>query len=156
MTTLKRLLNQKQQLTDQLAELDQQIKDARGRQLIPCRCCNKKHAISKLHLLVDHYYVEPYSCSGGDYWRTGSKYFVCPNTNIAHRFVFKQHRDYTKREVFAYDEEAQFFRYYENCFGSSEDTYGVKRKTVCSDYISQNSDKFGIVLHDPTNYWPAS
>lgn len=41
--------------------------------------CGRKFRIGVLQYIQNEWYVEPYSCTGGDYWNTGSVYTICPN-----------------------------------------------------------------------------
>jgi rubrerythrin len=73
------------------AEIDKQIKDLqeqkerlRSNRKWKCPSCGKGTAISKLTVQVVEYYVEPYSCTGGDYWTSGEnpEYNIeCPKCN---------------------------------------------------------------------------
>ena len=49
--------------------------------------CEKTFPIKDIVFLQTHWYVEPYSCSGGDYWKTGEGNWVCPNCNHRNRLV---------------------------------------------------------------------
>lgn len=56
-------------------ELDHRARRKRLR----CGFCGKSHQVSKLTLIQTHYYVRPYSCTGGDYWNMGEKQYECPS-----------------------------------------------------------------------------
>ena len=49
------------------------------RKRLTCGFCRKQHTVSKLTLIQTHWYVEPYSCTGGDYWKAGEKQYECPS-----------------------------------------------------------------------------
>ncbi len=58
--------------------------------------CGKKSRIGNLVYIQTHYYVSPYSCSGGDYWNEGEGQFDCPK--CGHR-----NRMYDRPEVMELD-----------------------------------------------------
>jgi len=47
--------------------------------------CGKKLAISRLTYIQTHWYVAPYSCTGGDYWNSGEGQFFCPECKKLNR-----------------------------------------------------------------------
>lgn len=55
------------------------LDDKRRDQKLQCGWCGKRHAVRKLTLIQTHWYVEPYSCTGGDYWNQGEKQYECPS-----------------------------------------------------------------------------
>lgn len=83
-----------QKLEDELKDLQNQckakeaevIKHRRKYMYITCdggkynfKHCNKKFRIGSLPYIQSEWYVKPYSCTGGDYWRNGSVFTICPN-----------------------------------------------------------------------------
>lgn len=47
--------------------------------------CNKKIKIKELTYIQKHFYVSPYGCSGGDYWKEGEGFFICPHCGHLNR-----------------------------------------------------------------------
>jgi hypothetical protein len=79
------------QLNAEVAELEQEMKalekkrdELLGRTLVQCinsrygKGCGKKHRICNLVYIRTHWYVQPYGCTGGDYWNEGEGNFICP------------------------------------------------------------------------------
>ena len=51
------------------------------RSLIKCTACGKQSRLFSWSFIQNQYYVEPYSCTGGDYWlnsETRCCHIVCP------------------------------------------------------------------------------
>ena len=68
-----------EQIDKQIEELKAQREELRKNKLWGCPKCEKKTKISKLGILVDQYYEEPYSCMGGDRWMSTDEFFIsCP------------------------------------------------------------------------------
>jgi len=44
--------------------------------------CGKFHLAKDIDLIQHYFYVEPYSCSAGDYWIPKEYYFYCPECNL--------------------------------------------------------------------------
>jgi len=55
----------------QLLKLQKRLQVLKGRQTIKCNACGHENELNSLTLEVEYYYVEPYGCSGGDYWTDG-------------------------------------------------------------------------------------
>ncbi len=68
--------------------------------------CGAMLCIGDLEYIQTHWYTEPYSCTGGDYWNAGEGQFVCPK-------CLKLNRLYERPDVV---DMKQFF-------GSVRDTY---------------------------------
>jgi hypothetical protein len=66
------------------------------KKMLPCVACNKKCLIANVTLYQTHWYVEPYSCNGGDYWNKGECQFVCHHCNVLNRLLYSQEYDYSK------------------------------------------------------------
>lgn len=73
-------MNEKQ-LEHQKAQIEKRLATARGRKFWVCPGCQQRTQVRLLDLVVRLYYVEPFSCTGGDYWTRGDKptfYVTCP------------------------------------------------------------------------------
>src|SRR4051794_16353658 len=62
-----------------LMTLNKRLDEAQSRKRLTCGFCGKRHQVSKLTLIQTHFYIEPYSCTGGDYWKRGEKQYECPS-----------------------------------------------------------------------------
>lgn len=51
------------------------------------RHCGKKFEVSRLLYIQNECYVEPYSCTGGDYWEDGGVFTICPNCGESIRII---------------------------------------------------------------------
>ena len=65
-----------------LAELKQERDVLLAQTKLYCVECMQSHPISKYTYLQTHWYVEPYGCSGGDYYKQGDGECVCPCTAV--------------------------------------------------------------------------
>jgi len=70
---------------------------ARGRRMIGCGSCEKKSPARLWVLLQKEFYVSPYSCTGGDYWRDGEKDIKCPKCGVWNRCIFKHGKSVAKK-----------------------------------------------------------
>ena len=61
----------------ELDRVNNELEVAKGDEMITCSHCNSRTAVKHLTLLRHHNYVEPYSCSGGDYWTHDYDVVVC-------------------------------------------------------------------------------
>ena len=106
----------------QLREAERALDDARARRRIKC-ACGRSHAIRDLDLIVTHYYIEPYGCTSGDYWRAGEWCFVCPK-GVRNRLLFNDYEvDYDQRHTIGAAAEATFKHLYGGLFKSSTDEH---------------------------------
>jgi ribosomal protein S27AE len=63
------------------AELYKRQLAAIRRKFLRCSRCKKNSRLSSWSFIQGMYYVEPFSCTGGDYWlnsRTDSCHIICP------------------------------------------------------------------------------
>ena len=51
-----------------LKNLKAELEDAKGDEYFCCEQCGKRTQVSKTTLIRKHQYVQPYGCTGGDYW----------------------------------------------------------------------------------------
>ena len=93
-----------EQIDTKIAQLEQQkgdinvlIESLKSQILVKCcspwyknHGCGTLHKISDLTYIQQHYYVKPYSCSGGDYWSEGEGQFVCPTCGYLNRLLGKK------------------------------------------------------------------
>lgn len=47
--------------------------------------CGKLLAVHTIQYIQTHWYVSPYSCTGGDYWNEGEGDFICPKCSYRNR-----------------------------------------------------------------------
>jgi hypothetical protein len=59
--------------------------------LITCHNCGANHEIGSIPYIQTHWYVEPYGCTGGDYYKTGEGKWDCPGCGFTNRLYDKPH-----------------------------------------------------------------
>lgn len=121
------------------------LKTKRANQQIKC-CCGKYHAVKNCALIVTHWYVKPYSCSGGDYWVSGEWNFIGP-CGVRNRLLFDDYGvEYNKRDeigiaaepTFKYNYPAELWRSIENEYGDKSDTNNINK------YVDNHRKRFGL------------
>lgn len=66
------------QTEKEIEERQERIKELKGKLKYKCPSCKKMSMLKHTAAIQHHYYVEPYSCTGGDYWVTNGVSWVCP------------------------------------------------------------------------------
>ncbi len=72
-------------LEEETAQVQRELDEAIGYTEVECtsncygKGCGRMTRIRDLVYMATHWYVQPYSCSGGDYWREGDGEFDCPH-----------------------------------------------------------------------------
>lgn len=66
-------------------KVDEMHHAALGRKTVRCGGCGKSTQIGKLTYIQTHWYVRPYSCNGGDYWKEGEGQYDCPKCGTRNR-----------------------------------------------------------------------
>lgn len=61
---------------------DEQIRNS----LLECKC-GSLFKIDTIEYIQTHYYVTPYSCTGGDYWNQDEGQWKCPTCNFTNRLI---------------------------------------------------------------------
>ncbi len=84
------------------------IRDGTKYYFVPQGGCEKEFPIGELEYIRTHWYTEPYSCNGGDYWNEGEGQFICPECGLKNRFI---------------DEERKFLKTKQYQFKSIRDTH---------------------------------
>jgi hypothetical protein len=86
-----------------IAELERELDALRtkegkkkSRRYVTCGGCDRRSQIGKIVYLQTHYYVRPYSCSGGDYWTPSNGEFICPKCGVRNRLLAK-YSDYAAK-----------------------------------------------------------
>lgn len=131
-------------LEAELEKAEKGLEAKRASRRILCQC-GKKHAIKDLHLIKTHWYVKPYSCSGGDYYVEGEFNFVGP-CGVRNRLLFDDYSvDYNKRDDIGVAAEPTFKHLYRYLFKSSEDEYGDKSgvNNICR-YVNERRKHFEL------------
>lgn len=81
-TTLQRQLDK---LDNDRVEVLKQKLQAIQRVLVMCVKCRKKSRLGTWSFIQERWYVEPYSCAGGDYWnysKTETCDITCPKCGV--------------------------------------------------------------------------
>lgn len=89
MTSLRELEREHARVEKELLALRQEIAVARGRKTVQCNHCKKRTPVKRLTYIQEHYYVEPYGCTGGDYWKQSEGRFLCPFCNYENRLIYR-------------------------------------------------------------------
>lgn len=100
---------------------EQAVREHRALKTIRCRACANYHAIKDMRLIVTHWYVSPYGCSGGDYWDEGEWHAVCPTTETRNRLLFNDR--YEDRKTIGKGAEVTFKHIYRGLFKESQNEY---------------------------------
>lgn len=130
-----------------LKQLHIKLKHARANKSFVCVVCNGKHKIKDCVGVQTHWYVNPYSCSSGDYWEEGEMYIVCPTTpGVANRVLFSNIGvPHEKRKQYIWDVESQFKLIYSSLFKEMINTHRENPyRTINTDYFDNNRKKFGL------------
>lgn len=109
--------------------------------------CGRRHALKSCVLIRTHWYVRPFSCSGGDYWLPGEWHIVCPHTGVRNRMLFDcQSIPYDRRNDINWNAEEQFKCWYQSCFLAVQDEYKDKPDgPTCNNYyVDKRHKQFGI------------
>lgn len=130
---MSKLLERRAVLEAEIEKINTRLDKLKGHKTLKC-FCGKKHKIQDLTLLVDYWYTEPYSCTGGDYYNEGEKAFVCPdNLDVKNRLFdndWEYKVTYDKRSEFQNNIIKQFMREYQHKFKEQIDVYDKKYKEV--------------------------
>lgn len=59
--------------------------------------CGAELRVGALVYLQTHWYVEPFSCTGGDYWNAGEGQFICPKCGAKNRLYERPEVEKLKR-----------------------------------------------------------
>ena len=81
MSNLVVVQNKLNRLENERKRAREEQRDIIRRSLIRCTVCRKQSRLFSWTFIQDKYYVEPYSCTGGDYWlnsETRGCHLVCP------------------------------------------------------------------------------
>lgn len=52
--------------------------------------CGREFPVGELTYIQTQFYVKPYSCTGGDYWKNGEGRFKCPACGRINRLIFER------------------------------------------------------------------
>ena len=143
-----------QQILEQEIKLDKlydRLDKKRANKNIECVCCKTKHKIKDLTAIQTYSYVEPYSCSGGDYWNESELMFICPVTEKINRLLFLNIYDipYENRYDPVNNIELQFRNMYKNLFKDCENFYPKKNmyyNFLNNEYVNKNYKKYGLSI----------
>ena len=126
---MSKLLARKAELLAEVDKIDITLEKLKGNRTLLCGC-GKKHKIKELTLMRDHWYVEPYSCSAGDYYNEGEKSFLCLDDPSVRNRIFdnnwKYKVSYSNRDKLCNDIIEQFMREYRSNFKELIEVYDDK------------------------------
>ncbi len=142
------------QLGSRLAALQQErelilkaIDELNSQQAIKCASCEAYHEIRELTAIQNHWYVDPWGCTGGDYWVEGELQFICPTTGVINRLLFDNTDvPWDKREEYEYNPALQFKRKYRHLFKEVKNSYGeTEGAWVNNFYVDRHRERFDLV-----------
>ena len=138
---MSKLLERRAKLEAEIAKIDITLEKLKGNRTLLCGC-GQKHKIKDLTLLRDYWYVEPYSCSAGDYYNEGEKAFICLDDSTVRNRIFdngwKYKVSYSNRDKLENDIIKQFMREYKNRFRAIIDVYDDKYKEIGVTHFYNN------------------
>ncbi len=105
---------------------------------IRCANCNRNNQISKTQLFQTHWYVMPYSCTGGDCWREGECQFLCKHCSYINRLLFKEEFDYKLLEYVS-EVKNNFMQHIKPKFGNIKDTHDKDDMTKTNKWVNNFS-----------------
>lgn len=68
-------------LENRIKLLKTDLADAKKDELFACSRCKKRTVVKNISVVKEHYYIEPYSWGGGDYWRFSNYLTLCTKCN---------------------------------------------------------------------------
>ena len=116
---MKLLTDKEIRLRNEIAERRFEIARIRSLRKWTCKKCGCREVIKNLYLVMDYYYVSPYSCTGGDYWKQNDELkVICPECGIMSRYYGDTNQMY------------RLVKEYSNSFGGLIDEYSDSRARV--------------------------
>lgn len=106
--TLKKKIEKKK---NKIKELEEQLVESYRDETLYFPCCDKTQRIRDTIKVISEYYVAPYSCSGGDYWKDDDTlYFQCNSCKQIVRYwdEYRWKVPYTKQDLLENNVSGQF------------------------------------------------
>ena len=124
--------NKEKQIQQQINDLYEELEETKGRRQVTCPNCKKRTPVNQATIIIPHYYVAPYSCTGGAYWDRMNEYqFYCEKCDSFHRaYTGSFDKDWVTKEYkpsALKDPRVQlylFIKKYESYFGEKLKVYG--------------------------------
>lgn len=138
--SLEKLQDVLEDALSEVAKTKVRINNWYGEQSIPCAECNKSMIVKESTLVDVEYYVQPYSCTGGDYWSHQEYRVVCQHCSIHNRIMLSDYDlPYSAREKISNRREYMFFSRYYDSFKEKISMKDTDRfKTVNNNYVEAN------------------
>jgi len=87
---MQAIVREREALAAQIAPLNTALAELAEREFelikmgvrLKCRECGKTSSLGRWDFVQNHWYAQPYSCTGGDYWnanKTETCHIACPN-----------------------------------------------------------------------------
>lgn len=109
MSSLRAVEREREAARAVLRQAERNVDDVQRRRRLLCNHCGKRTTVCRLVYLQYHYYVEPYGCTGGAYWREGEGRFLCPHCKYENRLIYREEvvalRRYFAKERDVYPEK---------------------------------------------------
>lgn len=123
------------EIRQKINELSSELVDLRGEKMITCECCGRRTKIKNATIVVEHHYISPHGCMGGDYWVRSHEYL----------FYCKKCQSFNRAYIGSFDKIDYFGDYSEdNIEEGVKDDYRVKTYFL----IDLHEDRFGEILHN--------
>jgi Fe2+ or Zn2+ uptake regulation protein len=101
------------ELKTKLSSIVEELNEKQSNLYFICKKCNKRFKYKNLNIFIQEWYVEPFSCTGGDYWETSKDIeIMCPNCDTVTE-IDRDHNDYWIAKTYNSGEIK-----YENCEGT--------------------------------------
>lgn len=112
--------------------------------VIKCASCEKSNKIKDIELVGVETYVQPYSCTGGDYWQHSEYNYICPHCQVRNRFLFNDYYNINYQHRQQHNLGNYFFTEYRDRFKSFKRKADneMSNQFVNNYYIEKNIDKF--------------
>lgn len=85
-----------QAATALITNLKKELNETIAQDYVVCRKCEMGSKLKETVYIQTHWYVRPYSCTGGDYWNSGEGQFLCPKCNTRNRLLSDAAKVYEK------------------------------------------------------------
>lgn len=148
MNAIARLDSQIAELQSNIETLENKKIKLRKNQSFKCGC-GVSHQFKNCVVVRTHWYVQPYSCSGGDYWNEGKFHIICPDTGNHNRMLFDTYDvEWSERKKYENDPEEQFRRLYiwTKCFKAVEEMHDDKQYSFWNNYhLDKNRKRYSLV-----------
>lgn len=133
-------MNREQQIEQEIESLYVEKESIRSRRTLKCPKCEKRTALTKWTLIRDHHYVQPYSCTGGDYWTFQEYQIFCPKCEQFSRVYFSEW-DKKYEGGSELNNMFEYIKEHSEYFGEQLGTWGDRYHGTIDHIREMNKDK---------------